>query len=282
MKPTLLLLMATATLSIGRANAQETKRALVLPTQLGGFIPNRKEVQKALDILVENRLRRARVQVLPQTVLSRDEALCSAEACLEEIANAHAVDVVVASHFINDEQRNLNAYHISVRLFVRGEKQPHRHWEKDCAYCSDDKATDLLALTVAEALAGEPTSKPAAPATTPIAVHETRPVAPTESSPQRSLKKPILRGAAIAASVVGVIGLSLGGWKAAQNGEVSCGPECRRRDTTGEQATFFTIGVVAIAAAIPMAIIGWKSDHAPERKVTLLPSGAGMRLQLDY
>lgn len=227
----------------------EPKRALVLPTQLNGYIPNRAEVQKALSVLIENRLKRVRVDIEPADGLVPDELQCADEKCMSSIADHHGVDLVVASRFINDEQRNLNAYHVWVRLFLHGE--PVRTAEKDCPLCSEDKATDLLAVTVAETLAAPP-----AP--------------PSITEPTVGAGKKTLRALSIVLAAGGAVSIGLGAWKATQNGEVSCSPVCLRRDTTAGMATALTVGVVAIAAAIPLAILGWR---APPRRVAATAEG---------
>jgi len=253
------------------ARADETRRAIVLPTQLGGFIPNRQEVQKAIEVLIENRLRRVRYAVASAEALSPDELHCNEDACLATIGAKHGADVVVATRLINDEQK-ANAYHLFVRMFVRGDK-PLRSRAKDCPYCSENKATETLAVMVAKTLAGEPEE-----ATPPIAPQQP-PKTPEQSV---STTKKALRGTSIASAVAGVVLMSVGGWKASQNGEVICDPECKQRDTTPAQATLFTLGTALVVAAIPMAVFGWKSSAGVERKVSVLPAGAGMQLRLNY
>jgi hypothetical protein len=242
------------------ARADEPKRAIVVPTQLGGFIPNRHEVQLAIDVLVANRLRRARVNVVSPSSLSAEEAQCQEDVCLAEIAARRHVDVVVASRLINDEQRNLNAYHIAVRMFVRDELPAIRVRDKTCTYCSEDKATDMLAVTVAEAYANEPTE--AAPA--PAAVAAPAPTANSALTPTSRpwLTTPLVRYGSLALGAGGVVALALGGWKASQDGSVTCDPDCQRRDTSAGQAAAFTVGSVAIAAAVPLALFAWRGWRA--------------------
>jgi hypothetical protein len=245
------------------AMADETRHAIVVPTQLGGFIPNKAEVQAGIDVLIANRLRRAKVDVMENPPWLQEELTCHEDICLAQIANRHGVEVVVSSSLVNDEQRN-NAYHITVRMFVKGESPSVRERNVTCDYCSEDKATDLLATTVAQAYANEPAPAAASAAPPATAVTATAPP-PIDNAPTRTQK--LLRGGAIVLGVGGVVALGLGGWKAAQNGDVSCDPVCRQRDTTPGMAAAFAVGAVALVAAVPMAIFGWRHAHA--RKVAV-------------
>lgn len=245
------------------AGADEARHAIVVPTQLGGFIPNKGEVQAGIDVLIANRLRRAKVEVAENPPWLPEELSCHDDICLAQIANRHRVDVVVSSSLVNDEQRN-NAYHITVRLFVKGESPTVRERNVTCDYCSEDKATDLLATTVAQAYANEPAASAAAPGATPMdATLTAPPPALVDRTPTTTQK--LLRAGSIVLAVGGLAAIGLGGWKLSQNGVVACDPICVQRDTTAGTATGFVVGGVAIAAAIPMAIFGWR--HAAARKV---------------
>jgi hypothetical protein len=252
------------------ARGDGNRRAIVVPTQLGGFIPNRQEMRAALAVLVSNRLRRVRVDV-EAPALTAAEKQCQEEACLAEIARRHQVDVVVASRLINDEQRADNAYHIAVRVFVRDETPALRAREQVCALCSEDKASELLAMTVAAAYADEPEPVPATTTTTataaapdsappPVApsVAVAEPAPPLAPAPRRSTVPWLLGGGAIGLGAGGIVALALGGWKASQDGELRCDPDCRRRDTSAGQAAAFTVGSVAMAGAVTLAVLAWR------------------------
>jgi hypothetical protein len=238
--------------------ADETRHAIVVPTQLGGFIPNKTEVQSGIDVLVANRLRRAKVEVLENPPWLPEELACQEDVCLAQIGNRHNVEIVVASSLINDEQRN-NAYHIVVRMFVKGESPSVRERSVTCDYCSEDKATDLLATTVAQAYANQP-----APDGNSASPADSKTLAPSFGAPSDTgptTRQKVLRAGAIVLFVGGAVAIALGGWKAAQNGEISCDPFCQKRDTTAGTATAFAVGGAAIVAAVPMAIFGWRHAH---------------------
>lgn len=246
------------------AGADEARHAIVVPTQLGGFIPNKQEVQAAIDVLIANRLKRAKVSVMDNPPFLPEEIGCSDDVCLAQIANRHRVEVVVSSSLVNDEQRN-NAYHIVVRMFVRGESPTVRERKQTCDYCSEDKATDLLATTVAHAYANEPeVAAPPMVASAPVIVASPEP----SDSPTGGQKA--LRAGAIILGIGGVASIALGGWKASQNGSVTCDLVCRQRDSVPAMTTAFVVGGVALAAAIPMAIFGWR--HAHKRAVSVAGS----------
>jgi hypothetical protein len=256
--------MVTALVVALPALADETRHAIVVPTQLGGFIPNKAEVQQGIDVLIANRLRRAKVEVLENPPWLPEELACHEDICLAQIANRHNVEVVVSSSLVNDEQRN-NAYHISVHMFVKGESPSVRDRDVTCDYCSEDKATDLLATTVAQAYANEAT--PAVPAPAAAATGATLATTAPASDMAPSTGQKLLRGGAIVLFVGGAVTIGLGGWKASENGSVTCDPICKQRDTTAGMATAFAIGAVALVAAVPMAIFGWR--HAQARKVAV-------------
>jgi len=268
------LLLAAALVAALPAHADEARRAVVLPTQLGGFIPNRTEMRAALDLLVANRLRRVRVAVQTPT-LSAAERQCFDEPCLAALAERHRVDVVVASRLIDDEQRAANAYHVAVRVWVRDEAPALRARDQACPLCSEDKATELLATLVAQAYANEapppdaPAAEAAPPAAAPMATKPPDPpassvvsalaadfAAPPAPSASTSKRLWILRGSAIGLGAGWLVALALGSWKAAQDGEVRCDPDCRRRDTSAGQAAAFTVSGVALSAAVTLAVLG--------------------------
>jgi hypothetical protein len=274
MRALLVAAMLAAALS---AHAEEARRAIVVPTQLGGFIPNRTEMRAALDVMVANRLRRARVTVQAPT-LSAAEGQCFDGPCLAALAERHRVDVVVASRLIDDEQRAANAYHVAVRVWVRGETPALRTRDQACPLCSEDKATELLATLVAQAYANEappadaPAADAAASAVAPMAATATAAAgapassaisalaadfaAPPAPSPSTSKRLWILRGGAIGLGAGWLVALALGSWKAAQDGEVRCDPDCRRRDTSAGQAAAFTVSGVALSGAVTLAVLG--------------------------
>jgi hypothetical protein len=257
----LMLALAVATPAV----ADETRHAIVVPTQLGGFIPNKAEVQRGIDVLIGDRLKRAKVDVMDNPPFLPEEITCHEDVCLAQIANRHRVEVVVSSSLVNDEQRN-NAYHIDVRMFVRGESPTVRDRTVTCDYCSEDKATDLLATTVAQAYANEPSPAAPAVASAPVMTPLAPATTPVDEGP--TTRQKLLRGGAIVLFVGGAAAIGLGGWKASENGDVSCDPVCRQRDTTAGMATAFAVGAVALVAAVPMAIFGWR--HAPARRVAVL------------
>jgi hypothetical protein len=112
---------------------------------------------------------------------------------------------------------------------------------------------------VAQAYANEPATATPPGAPTP-SVAATTMTLPADTGPTTTQK--VLRGGAIVLGVGGVVAIALGGWKASQNGDVSCAPVCMQRDTTAGMATAFAVGGVAIAAAIPMAIVGFRHRGA--------------------
>ena len=256
MRGAALVLALVVTLPSG---AQETRHAIVVPTQLGGFIPQKAEVQQAIDVLIANRLKRAKVEVMENPPLLPEEFGCHDDVCLAQIANRHNVEVVVSSSLVNDEKRN-NAYHLVAKLFVKGESPSVRERTQDCDYCSEDKATDMLATMVAQAYANEAATAAPSSAPPPSSGVASAPPPAVDVGPTTTQK--VLRGGAIVLGVGGVVAIALGGWKASQNGEVSCAPVCTQRDTTAGMATAFAVGGVAIAAAIPMAIVGFRHRGA--------------------
>jgi hypothetical protein len=258
MRSTRLLLLSM--LLSAPALADETRHALVVPTQLGGFIPNKMQVQQGIDVLIGNRLRRAKVDVTDNPPFLPEEITCHDDVCLAQIANRHGVEVVVSSRLVNDEKRN-NAYHIDVRMFVRGESPSVRARTVTCDYCSEDKATDILATTVAQAYANEPSPAEVSPNSPPPPVVTPAPL-PQPSDDGAATKKKALIGGAVALGAGGAVAIGLGAWKLTQNGEVQCDPICQQRNTTAGTVTAFVVGGVAIAGAITLGVLAARQHRA--------------------
>lgn len=285
----LLRILATICVLVGltsSANAEEKKkRALVVPTDLGGYFPKRSEWRREFNAALENRLQSARFTIANSDVLSKTEVECSALECLKSIVKTHDCDVVVAGSVHNDEQR-LTSYHIRVRLIERlpSGDLAGREKEVTCPNCTEKDAKNMLATMMSATLANEPEP----PIIPPDNLKPPPPKPPENDPPPLPATKPedrlsrgprlILRGVGFGLVGVGVLGLAQGfvdlshqGDPVKANGRGGCGTECPYRlDTSKGQNLFFSLGAVTAIVGATLAAVSW--IPMPKKRVTVTPS----------
>lgn len=303
MKPSrLAFLFALALPAIANAQEKEKKRAIVVPTELGGFFPQRSQWRYEYNRALENRLRSARFDVPREPSLSAVETACHNLACLVAIADAHQADLVVAARAINDEQR-LTSYSLRVLLVERptpGAPAIGRSREKVCDNCTEGQVRDGLATLLSATLANEPDPvvepkidpkiepqpkiepRPDRPQIVGPIVQE--PVDPKEAT-REYRRRWIFRGTGIGLAALGVLGLGQGFAEVAHSGDrvVQDGVTYRRNTAKG-QALFLTAGsAFVITGAILMGVGWWPKKKKDRKSVTLLPevSPTGGHLQIS-
>lgn len=284
------------------AGAQEKKRAIVVPTELGGFFSQRSQWRYEYNRALENRLRSARFDVAGAATLSPAETTCREADCLAAIADAHHVDVVVAARANNNEQR-LTSYGMRVIVAERpapGAAAVARTREKTCENCTESQVRDALATLLSATLANEPEPVEPKPPEPPTKIepkngnatephHQVEPLKPPPIDPkvaeQEHRRRWIYRGTGIGVGALGLLGVYQGFAELSHNGDhVVQNGQTYRENTTKSQALFFTLGWGGVVAGGILSAIGWWPKKKDGRAVTVVPevSPTGARLQLDF
>jgi hypothetical protein len=242
-----LALAILAMLTTARALADGPKKALVLKTQLGGFIPDRELMQKTCDYVLRTRLERQQLEVLPAwKVFSADEQKCFDEACMRSLATEGRADVVVAAKVYSVGQQG-NSFKVTSTVYVRDRTPTTTVITKECTFCSDDQVQTMVGATALEALEAKPSAAP--PPDRPPLVSERPPIDPKH----RALLYAV-GGVGIATTVAGAVVL---GVKVGQLHDPSCSsslPADRtcpyRLDTTPGIGAGAAVAAVGVGVAI--------------------------------
>lgn len=272
------------------ANGGESKRAIVVPTELGGLFTNRAQWRREFNVAIEDRLKVARFALLRAESLSPSEAECREVACLGAIASSRSADLAIAARVINDQQL-LTSYHLRVRIAERqsGGVMAGREREKTCTNCSEGQARDLLLTLLSATLANEP-ERPSPPpidaagnrrnaGVTPAQPENGAPAMQPPFSPPPPSKdrfshrqRLILRGLGIGVGALGLIGTAQGFVEVARDGDqVVQNGQIYRQDTTSGQIVFFTLGCAGVVAGGVLALLGWWPPKAAG-KVAITPA----------
>lgn len=294
-----LLAVAAAALVVGGGNpvaaSESTRRAIVVPVQLSGYLPRRAEWQGELDEWMSDRLRMAQFDVDRSQALTSAETQCFERECLAAIAKQHNLSVVVAARLINDQQ-DLTTFHLAVKMFLSdaGGAPAFRERSDACTNCSLSTVRDRLVVLEGSALANtnaepvEPKPSPTVPGQMPSApiVVPIEPVAPLPARGMSPRVRWTLRGVGLGVAALGIGGLAWGGVERAHDGDhvddhnnTGCGASCGFRLDTGKyQATFFALGAVGVVAGGALIVASWW----PTKRVAVTPevSPTAARLSL--
>jgi hypothetical protein len=296
----------------GASAAEEKRRAIVIPTELGGFFPRRGEWRREFTLALEDRLRSARF-VIVREPLSATEGECREAECLAGIANHHRADLVVSARVVNDEQR-LTSYHLHVALVERSTAAASavRTRDRTCANCTELQARDALTTLLSSTLANEPVppgegapvdnnkrsvseaKQSAPPDNESRSVSETKQsaAAPSSASPPAEPPKPYpdrpapvdeerfsrptriaFRSVGIALDALGLLGLVQGFVEVAHDGErVTQAGQLYQRDTAKGQALFFSLGAITLAGGAALTALGWLPPRRARQTVRVVPA----------
>jgi hypothetical protein len=187
---------------------------------------------------------------------------CQSDACFKALGDATKAQWVLAGSISNSAPSSFAA---ELRLIEVASGRTVATYSNTCGVCTNKDANEWLALVAADlkqqAVASRPASKPDAAAANQTMLTN----APLEP-PTRT--QWILRGAGIAAGVLGLAGVVFGfvevGRDATVCDSVPAGGQCvRHRDTTNGQIFGFATGFPLLAASALMSYYGWR--HAPKR-----------------
>lgn len=281
--------------------AEERRRVIVVPTELGGFFTNREQARRDVDLALQERLRTAQFVVPTRSPLSPAEADCREFDCLARIADAHGASIVVAGRVVSNQAVKVS-YHLRIRVAekVNG-KVATREREKDCDNCTESQARDMLATLMSAVIANEPEPTPAPPTPlipTPTAEPKMAPPparTPTEIKPPPIVSPPPVAtrdrfsrnqriafaagGALVGAA--GVYFLAQGIAEKEHNGDVvfKNGQRYRIDTTTTGQPLFFSLSAVSLLACVGLEFVAW---YPWKVKVVPVVSSTGARVQVGW
>lgn len=292
-----LLLLSLLLTAPQNAQADERRRVVVVPTELGGFFLGRDEYRREVDLALTDRLRAAQFVVLPRAALSKPEEDCREFACLERIAIANGASIVVAGRLVNNQRVEVS-YHLRVRIVEKVNGQfTRRAREKDCDNCTEPQARDSLATLMSAVIANEPAETPAHAPTVEPKAPPLAPPAPAPSKTKPPLAFPVgqptaatrdrftrserlafkLGGAVLGAAGIGL--LAQGFVELTHNGDVvtTNGQRFRVDTTTTGQPLFFSLGAASLIAGGALELLGWLPWQV---KVAPVVSASGANVQV--
>ncbi len=278
--------------------AEERRRVIVVPTELGGFFTNREQARRDVDLALQERLRTAQFTVPTRSPLSPSEADCREFDCLARIADAHGANIVVAGRLVSNQAVTVS-YHLRIRVAEKTNgKIATREREKDCENCTESQARDMLATLMSAVIANEPESAPPVPPTpAPTLEPKTAPSArtPTEirpplitSPPPATTRDRFSRNERIAFATGGALVGAAGVYFLAQgiaekehNGDVVIrnGQRYRIDTTTTGQPLFFSLSAVSLLACVGLEVAAW---YPWKVKIAPAVSSTGARVQVGW
>ena len=300
--PFALALLLAALSGVAHAAAgDDSRRAVVLPTELGGYFMGRDSYRRELGMALEQRLRAAQFNIVRP---SPADAECREFDCLTRIADVHNANILVATRVINNLQVKLS-YRLRVRVVERvGDKSTTREREQGCENCSEPEVRDRLVKLMSAVIANEPDVAPSGPvASSPATSEQQTPPAvsnpPQRSQPPSSPVPPretgmspktlgVLAGVTGAVGVAGIVLTALGGEALSYNHKPSCGggvsaDACPRRyDTTAQGGAMVGVGVtLTVGAAVLLGLeLHGLREKTRKRNYSIAPTigtaGAGL------
>ncbi len=212
------------------AHADATQdRVLLVPTLLGGPIPDAAEWRKEFDGRVADALRRSRrLKLVPSKQAINAAGICLDTACSRSIVEReHADGLIAARVMVGAEHPPM--YRVSVTVYDRAHDDL-RTREDRCVACSEFQAAELLGKLSAFALEPEPRNDsrgdtvPTPLAADPAPLPSMAPHRPAERWPSRSARYALVAVTA-AVGAGGLSMLSVGARALALDGAYVSGPE---------------------------------------------------------
>ncbi len=238
----------------GDAHAEPRAEAVLVPTELSGFVPSRDEWQHAFD----SRLRDVLVakQSLPTLAQGAEAAPCRDAACAR--ARAGGAALALGARVIEDE-RTPPGYNLHLWLY-RSVDQTFWQFERACPGCTEALGADALGTLADRALSTLPAPQLATPPKpqSPIQSTNAWPAPPAKTA--RSVVA--LRGSAITAGLLGLGAIAFGIFELSIDHTRHCppaDPNCAARiDTSYGQVFGFVTGGALLSASVPLAVFGWR------------------------
>jgi hypothetical protein len=270
----LFLLLSSLFTQSANARADQRRRVIVIPTELGGFFMSRDEYRREVNLALEERLRAAQFVVTARSLLSSTEAQCRGFDCLAHIGEAHGASIVVAGRIVSNQDVTVS-YHLHVGLVERVNGQfVSREREGDCHNCTEPQARDQLTTLMSAVIANEPAKVSSLPpASPPSREPKTAPAPPTRPmefmlplTSQLVTRDRFSHGQRLALRVSGIILATAGVGLLAQgfierghDGDtvVQSGQRYRIDTTSTGQPLFFSLSAACLAGGAVLTLLGW-------------------------
>src|SRR4051812_14541504 len=151
MRLPMLCVLTLASVLASRARAESPVGVLVLPTQIGGSVPDRAAWQKAFDQRIEDAVRRSGRTPRLSGPLTASEASCRDAACLARLAEGASADIVLLGRVVAD-RGTPPSYKLTLLRYDRERAGSVRHEESDCSVCTEVEAAERLEQMVKQVL----------------------------------------------------------------------------------------------------------------------------------
>jgi hypothetical protein len=258
-------LLSTLTFAAARpASADPSLRAILMPTEVGGGIPEARRDQ--IDLLLTQSLRNAKFAVVPAAQITPQERACHEASCLRALAEKREVDVVVGTKDVSDG-RTPPSHYVTVWLYDRAKPDFVRRLDEVCRGCTVAQTDDLLSGLMRRLVSGQEGAVGPEPGQPPPT---TAPILPatgkdTASAPGKKQRLALLIGAGVAAAgaLASIIGLIVEATR--QGAIVDCSESSSGRckiDATGPLLLTAAGTLVFTGAAIGLFVLSRRTGNA--------------------
>jgi hypothetical protein len=241
-----------------RAEAAD-RRALIIPTTLGGIWVDGPRWQRTFDIKLSVALARAELRPVATPSLTVKDKQCADATCMAGIALEHEALIVIGARVFVDKSEP-PTYRMAVVVYDAGHPGVLRREEASCPNCSDFDATELMYKTAGKALAPPEVVKP--PDTTTAAASPAPSPVPQLVDVTRDRLPPparwALRGTGLVLVGAGLVFIGEGIYNTVQNGDiVQRNGRPFRQDTSQGQTISYAVGASALVVGAVLTTIGW-------------------------
>lgn len=130
-------------LACGVARAQTSVPVLVMPTQLGGVVPDRAGWQREFDARMDRAVRKTGRTSRAPGPLTASEASCRTAECMARLAEAAGTDIVLGARVVAD-RGSPPSYKLVVDRYDRDRPGMVRTENAECSVCTEVEAAERL------------------------------------------------------------------------------------------------------------------------------------------
>lgn len=187
------------------AQAQTNVPVLVMPTQLGGVVPDRAGWQREFDARMDRAVRKTGRLPRAPGPLTASEASCRTAECMARLAEAAGTDIVVGARVVADKG-SPPSYKLVVDRFDRDRPGTVRTEDAECSVCTEVEAAERLEQVAASLL---PSMVVVPPRHAEVAPIDLAPVTPPVIAPEAPHRKRNLELALGLTSAVAAGGIAM-------------------------------------------------------------------------
>lgn len=235
------------------ALAKSAVPVLVLPTQLGGVVPDRAGWQREFDARLEHAINRAGRAPRPSGPLPATDSTCREAECMARIAEAADVNIVLGLR-VTADRGSPPSYKLAMTRYDRDRPGVVRQEDAECTVCTEIETAERIEHMVSVML-------PSLVVVPPRVDTVARP-APNKGPSRQALLA--LMGVSATLGVVGIAMLGVGGRALAIDGGPSMDvvPPARQApevyDTRGAGTGFVVVGaILLVSSVVELGLEGW-------------------------